>query len=115
MSPGDRSYDAIGWMRQISPIAREILGSETPKALPKDASGNDKRDGDQENKDPHNQPGNHCQLASNALVKLDSPNTHRDFLLCLFPCPCSLFFETCLVARETQLSYLKWFILSLFS
>lgn len=77
MSPGDRSYDAIGWMKQISEQtaaqyanAHEILGNDTPKALPKDASGSN-RDGDQENNDPHNQHGNHSESASNALVKLD--------------------------------------------
>ncbi|XP_019414938.1 PREDICTED: myb-related protein 3R-1-like [Lupinus angustifolius] len=70
MSPGNRSYDAIEWMKQISPIAREILENETPKALPKDESVN-VRDRDQENKVPHDQPGNHCQLASNALLKVE--------------------------------------------
>ncbi|KAL3013891.1 hypothetical protein AAZX31_06G078700 [Glycine max] len=77
MSPGDRSYDAIGLMKQISEqtaaqyaSAQEILGNETPKALPKDASRND-RDEDQEHIDAHNQHGNHCQLASSALVKLN--------------------------------------------
>lgn len=76
MSPGDRSYDAIGLMKQISEqtaaqyaSAHEILGNETPKALPKDAPGNN-RDGDQENNDLHSQHGNHSQLASSALVKL---------------------------------------------
>ncbi|KAG5147821.1 hypothetical protein AAZX31_06G078700 [Glycine max] len=75
MSPGDRSYDAIGLMKQISEqtaaqyaSAQEILGNETPKALPKDASRND-RDEDQEHIDAHNQHGNHCQLASSALVE----------------------------------------------
>nr|KYP65183.1 Myb-related protein 3R-1 [Cajanus cajan] len=75
LSPGDRSYDAIGLMKQISEqtaaqyaSAHEILGNETPKALPKDASGID-RDGDQENIDPQNQHRNHSQLASSALVE----------------------------------------------
>ncbi|RDY08496.1 Transcription factor MYB3R-1, partial [Mucuna pruriens] len=75
MSPGDRSYDAIGLLKQISEQtaatyanAQEILGNETPKALPKDACGNDK-DKDPENNDPPNQPGNHSQLASNALIE----------------------------------------------
>ncbi|KAH1110365.1 hypothetical protein GLYMA_04G080600v4 [Glycine max] len=48
--------------------AQEILGNETPKALPKEASRND-RDGDQENIDAHDQHGNHSQLASSALVE----------------------------------------------
>ncbi|XP_027333780.1 transcription factor MYB3R-1-like isoform X2 [Abrus precatorius] len=75
ISPGDRSYDAIGLLKQISEQtaatyanAQEVLGNETPKGLPEDAPGNDK-DGFQENNDPPNQPGNHCQLASNALIE----------------------------------------------
>ncbi|KAK7351474.1 hypothetical protein VNO77_10964 [Canavalia gladiata] len=75
MSPGDKCYDAIGLMKQISEQtaaqyanAQEILCNETPKALPKDVAGND-RDGDQENNDPNEQPGNRSQLASNALVE----------------------------------------------
>ena len=77
MSPGDRSYDALGWLKQVSDQtaatyanAQEILANGTPKALPKDASENDK-DKDHENNYPANQPGNHSQLASNALVKQD--------------------------------------------
>ncbi|KAK4277016.1 hypothetical protein QN277_015086 [Acacia crassicarpa] len=74
MSPGDRSYDAIGWMKQVKEQtaaayanAEEILEIDTPKA--KDASGN-AGDGDQERRDPNNQPGNQCQLASsNALME----------------------------------------------
>ena len=77
MSPGDRSYDALGLLKHISDQtaatyanAQEILANGTPKALPKDASENDK-DRDHENNYPANQPGNHSQLASNALVKQD--------------------------------------------
>ena len=79
MSPCDRSYDAIGLMKQVSEQtaaqyanAHEILGNETPKALPKDVPGNN-RDENKENNNP--QPGNHSQLASKALVKLDFPDT----------------------------------------
>ncbi|KAK7260733.1 hypothetical protein RIF29_27014 [Crotalaria pallida] len=73
-SPGDRSYDAIGLMKQVCEQtaatyanAQEILGNETPKASKKDASGN--KDGNEENDDPCKQPGNHSQLASNALME----------------------------------------------
>lgn len=90
MSPGDRSYDAIGLLKQIGEHtaatyanAQEILGNETPKALPKDASGNDK-DRDQEDNDPPNQPRNHSQLASNALVKLNLMILHLCFLPLFF-------------------------------
>ncbi|KAK7311794.1 hypothetical protein RJT34_10156 [Clitoria ternatea] len=75
MSPADRSYDAIGLMKQIGKetaaqyaSAHKILGNETPKAiiLPKDDASGDDSDGDQENKDPRS----HSQLAaSSALVE----------------------------------------------
>lgn len=73
MSPCDRSYDAIGLMKQVTEQtaaayanAQEILENETPKAT--DASG-DAKDVDQENKDPHDMPSNRSQLHSNTLVK----------------------------------------------
>ena len=73
MSPGDRSYDALGLMKQISEqtaeayaSAQEILGNETPKELVEGTKGKS-TDVDQETKEP-NQPENHSQLASNALV-----------------------------------------------
>lgn len=63
----------MGWMKQIGEHtaaqyadALEVLENESPKALRKDASGDN-----QENIDPHNQPGNHSNSASNALVKLN--------------------------------------------
>ncbi|KAJ7958587.1 myb-related protein 3R-1 [Quillaja saponaria] len=74
MSPGDRSYDAIGLMKQISEQtaaayanAQEVLGNESPKTLLKDKGINHK-ELDQENKSPHNQLGDHFQLPSNVLV-----------------------------------------------
>ena len=91
MSPGDRSYDAIGLLKQISEQnaatyanAEEILGNETLKALPKNESENDE-DRDKENNDPPNQPGNHSQLASNALVRLSTLSLilESDFVWCL--------------------------------
>ncbi|XLR48294.1 hypothetical protein S83_032954 [Arachis hypogaea] len=75
MSPCDRSYDAIGLMKQVSEQtaaqyanAHEILENETPKALPKDASRNN-RDENKENNDPQKQHVNHSQLTSKALVE----------------------------------------------
>ncbi|CAJ1973866.1 unnamed protein product [Sphenostylis stenocarpa] len=75
MSPGDRSFDAIGLMKQINEqtaaqyaSAHEILGNETPKALTKDKSRN-VGDEDRENIDPNNQHGNHSQSDSSALVE----------------------------------------------
>lgn len=77
MSPGDRSYDAIGLMKQINEqtaaqyaSAHEILGNETPKALPKGKSRND-GDEDREDIDPNNKRGDCSQSASSALVKLN--------------------------------------------
>ena len=71
MSPGDRSYDALGLMKEVSEktaaacaSAKEVLGNETPKELSKDATGMDMG---KENIDP-NQPRNHSLLAPNALV-----------------------------------------------
>ncbi|XP_061336510.1 transcription factor MYB3R-1-like [Gastrolobium bilobum] len=102
MSPGDISFEALGLLKEINEQTaalyanvQEILENETPKALPKDASGNDKdRDRenndppihlgnetpkvlpkdasgnvDQENNDPANQPGNHSLFSSNALME----------------------------------------------
>ncbi|XP_054795020.1 transcription factor MYB3R-1-like [Prosopis cineraria] len=73
ISPGNRSYDAIGLMKQVKEQtaaayanAQEILESVTPKA--KDSSGH-VRDTDQENKGHPNQPVNHSQVPRNALVE----------------------------------------------
>lgn len=90
LSPGDRSYDAIGLMKQVSEQtavqyanAHEILENQTHKALlPRDASGND-RDEEQENNDPNNQPVSHSHLSSNALVKLDLSNPLIHIFTCL--------------------------------
>jgi hypothetical protein len=48
--------------------AQEILKNETPKALPKDASGNDKNS-DEENNNPSK--ANSSKYTSNDLVKLN--------------------------------------------
>ncbi|RHN77713.1 putative transcription factor MYB-HB-like family [Medicago truncatula] len=62
---GERSYDAIGLLKQVGEQtaatyenAQELLKNDTPKAVPKDASGND------------NSPSaNNSKLTSNALVE----------------------------------------------
>lgn len=88
MSPGDRSYDAIRLLKQISEQndatysnAQEILRNELPKPLPKDAY----KDRDKENNVPPNQPRNHSQLASNALVRHNTTSIilGSDFVFCL--------------------------------
>lgn len=69
MSPGDRSYDALGLMKQISEKtaaayanAQEVLGNETPKTLLKE-----KRQRDTQEKDNSNVPSN--QMPKNILVR----------------------------------------------
>jgi hypothetical protein len=57
--------------------AQEILKNETPKALPKDASGNDKNS-DEENNNPSK--ANSSKYSSNDLVKLNLMILHLCFL-----------------------------------
>ncbi|XP_057718381.1 transcription factor MYB3R-1-like [Arachis stenosperma] len=73
MSSGNRSYDAIGLMKQISEKtaatyanAQEVLENKTPKALPKNASLNDK-EGGQEDNDLQKQPAKHSQMERRIL------------------------------------------------
>ena len=73
MSPGDRSYDAIGLMKQISEQtaaayanAQEVLGNETPQTLVKKRRDRDTQE--QENNVPSNQLGNRSNLHQNILV-----------------------------------------------
>nr|QSD99728.1 MYB family transcription factor [Melilotus albus] len=72
---GDRSYDAIGLLKEVGEQtaatyenAQEILKNDTPKAVPKDAPENNK-DSNRELNSPRNQPANNSKLASNALVE----------------------------------------------
>ncbi|KAF5936161.1 hypothetical protein HYC85_027290 [Camellia sinensis] len=71
MSPGDRSYDAIGLMKQLSEHtaaafadAQEVLGDETPETILKQRRSNNQKL-DQENCALSSQPDNHSLLASN--------------------------------------------------
>ena len=73
MSPGDRSYDAIGLMKQISEQtaaayanAQEVLGNETPQTSVKKRRDRDTQE--QENNVPSNQLGNRSNLHQNILV-----------------------------------------------
>ncbi|CAJ2674680.1 unnamed protein product [Trifolium pratense] len=70
---GDKSYDAIGLLQQVGEQtaatyenAQEILKNDTPKALPKDASGNDKNS-DEENNNPSK--ASSSKYTSNDLVE----------------------------------------------
>lgn len=74
MSPGDRSYDALGLMKQISEQtaaayanAQEILGNETPETLLERHNSHDTQE--QENDHiPPDQLESHSNLPKNILV-----------------------------------------------
>lgn len=76
MSPGDRSYDAIGLMKQVSEQsaaayanAQEVLGNETPKTLMKEKC-TTRGNLDRENSHaPHDHLGNRSHLAPNVLTE----------------------------------------------
>lgn len=75
MSPGDRSYDAIGLMKQISEQtaaayanAQEVLGNETPKSLLKEKLNRDTQEKENINV-PSNQLGNRSSLPPTILVR----------------------------------------------
>ena len=66
MSPGDRSYDAIALMKELSEHtasayadALEVLGKDTPESILKENRHSNDQNGDQENR---------SHLASNVSV-----------------------------------------------
>ncbi|KAG7972844.1 hypothetical protein I3843_07G202500 [Carya illinoinensis] len=74
MSPGDRSYDAIGLMKHISEHsatayanAQEVLGNETPKTLQKGTSNN--HGNMEQEKTPQSRLGNRFHLAPTVLTE----------------------------------------------
>lgn len=74
MSPVERSYDAIGLMKQLSEHtaaafadAQEVLGSETPKTILK-ARCSSNRKPEKDNCVLKSPPQNHSLSASNILV-----------------------------------------------
>lgn len=76
MSPGDRSLDAIGLMKQISEHtaaayanAQEVLGNETPKTLLKEKRTNHGNLDQENNHVSHNHMGNRSHLAPNVLTE----------------------------------------------
>lgn len=76
MSPGDRSYDAIGLMKQISEQtaaayanAQEVLGNETPETLFRERRKNQALVDPENNHGPPNQPGSSSLSAANVLVE----------------------------------------------
>ncbi|KAF5743263.1 myb family transcription factor family protein [Tripterygium wilfordii] len=73
MSPGERSYDAIGLMKQLSEHtaaayadAMEVLGNDTPETILRRKSAN-MQNLNQENHMAHNDTENRPHLASNVL------------------------------------------------
>lgn len=73
LSPGGKSYDAIGWMKHINEQtsaqyanAHDILGNE--------------RDENKENQDPQIQSGKNSKSASDVLVEL-CPKTPLSLLI----------------------------------
>ncbi|CAK9166111.1 unnamed protein product [Ilex paraguariensis] len=76
MSPGDRSYDAIGLIKELSEHtatafaeAQEVLGNETPETILRERCSKNKK-ADQENEFiPNSQPENCFLLASNSLTE----------------------------------------------
>lgn len=75
MSPGDRSYDAIGLMKHISEQgaaayanAQEVLGNETPITLKKGKCNNHGSRNQETSRVPHSHHGNRSHLAPTVLV-----------------------------------------------
>lgn len=75
MSPGDRSYDAIGLMKQISEHtasayanAQEVLGNETPESLLKERRKDHGIVDSDKNLAPPNQLGSSSLSAPNVVV-----------------------------------------------
>ncbi|KAM1312992.1 hypothetical protein ACFX2F_017075 [Malus domestica] len=76
MSPGERSYDAIGLMKQISEQtaaayanAQEVLGNETPESLFRERQKDRDIAGPENKQGSPNQPGSSSLSASNVLVE----------------------------------------------
>lgn len=74
MSPGDRSYDAIGLMKQVSEQtaaayanAQEILGDEIPETMSKRCTSHERPE-QGNNHVPPNQLESHSHLLQNILV-----------------------------------------------
>ncbi|XP_057959742.1 transcription factor MYB3R-4 [Malania oleifera] len=75
ISPGDKSYDAIGLMKQLSEHtaatfadAQAVLGNETPETILKERLSKNENT-DQENSHVHGQPKNCSQLVTNVLTE----------------------------------------------
>ncbi|KAK2970877.1 hypothetical protein RJ640_012506, partial [Escallonia rubra] len=93
MSPGDRSYDAIGLMKQLSEHtaaafadAQEVLGDETPDTILRKRSFSKEKADEEENLIPANpQEKNHSMSASNVLESLQTERRTLDFSECGTP------------------------------
>jgi myb proto-oncogene protein len=74
MSPGERSYDAIGLMKHLSEHsatayadALEVLGNDTPESILKKRQLNKSIQGKENQHQPHDQLGNRSQVECRAL------------------------------------------------
>ncbi|KAL1210302.1 Transcription factor MYB3R-1 [Cardamine amara subsp. amara] len=74
MSPGERSYDAIGLMKHLSEHsatayadALEVLGNDTPETILKNRQLNKSIQGKENQHQPHDQLGNRSQVERRAL------------------------------------------------
>lgn len=79
MSPGDRSYDAIGLMKQVGEHtaaacanAQEVLGNETPQSLLKGRRGKYENQSKEKNHITNSLQGTRSTLAPDILVRLIS-------------------------------------------
>lgn len=90
MSPGDRSYDALALMKQLSEHtasayadALEVLGNETPETILKERCSNDQNVEQENNRAQNNQLENHSQLASHVSVWLAVQNFSQNISILL--------------------------------
>ncbi|KAK9273197.1 hypothetical protein L1049_018004 [Liquidambar formosana] len=76
MSPGERSYDALGLMKQLSEHtaaafadAQEVLGNETPETILRERRSKNQNPGQENNHDPDKEMENRSHLASDVLTE----------------------------------------------
>jgi len=75
MSPGERSYDAIGLMKHLSEHsatayadALEVLGNDTPESILKKRQLNKSIQGKENQHQPHDQLGNRSQVSASTYT-----------------------------------------------
>lgn len=75
MSPGERSYDALGLMKHLSEHsatayadALEVLGNDTPETILKKRQLNKSIQGKENQHQPHDQLGNRSQVSASTYT-----------------------------------------------